>query len=184
VILLTLLDFEQHICTCNKWKRQMYAICVARLSALLLFSSKYPHLRTEDLCWRCSSGLWRRVDSQADTNVSEKHTPTVSIFRAETYCLHLQGQKWNYVFPKRWCLPTSPHGVTSHKNVVIFTAVRTSDLTLDLCCWIRLTKATDHSHLLVEQYGRPSCRSHCNAAVVSRNIAFLLQMMHETCFTC
>jgi hypothetical protein len=33
-----------------------------------------------------------------------------------------------YVSPKRWHLPTSPHGVTIKKTNVIFTAVRTSDL--------------------------------------------------------
>jgi hypothetical protein len=42
----------------------------------------------------------------------------------ETYCLHLQGGthtwRWSqYVSPKRWYLPTSPHGVTTY-NIVIF----------------------------------------------------------------
>jgi hypothetical protein len=34
-----------------------------------------------------------------------------------------------YVPPKRWYLPTSPHGVTTQKtNIDIFTSVRISDL--------------------------------------------------------
>jgi hypothetical protein len=37
--------------------------------------------------------------------------------------------RWRqYVHPKRWYLPTSLHGVTTQKtNIVIFTAMRTSD---------------------------------------------------------
>jgi hypothetical protein len=35
-----------------------------------------------------------------------------------------------YVSPRRWYLPTSPHGVTNQKtNTDIFTAMGTSDLT-------------------------------------------------------
>jgi hypothetical protein len=48
----------------------------------------------------------------------------------ETYCLHLQDWGWRqYVPPKRWYLPTSPHGISTQKNNIdIFTAVRTSNL--------------------------------------------------------
>jgi len=56
-------------------------------------------------------------NTQVGTNVSVKHI--VSIFRTEGY----------YVSPKRWYLPTSLNGVTTkNKNIVIFTAVRKSDL--------------------------------------------------------
>jgi hypothetical protein len=48
-------------------------------------------------------------------DVSERLT--VTIFRAED---------GDNVFPKRWYLHTSPHGVTTQKtNIDIFTAVRT-----------------------------------------------------------
>jgi hypothetical protein len=47
----------------------------------------------------------------------------------ETHCLHLQGGQ--DVSPKRWYVPTSLHGVTTHKNnIVILTAVRTSNLSV------------------------------------------------------
>jgi hypothetical protein len=47
---------------------------------------------------------------------SEKQT--VSIFRAKN---------GDYVSPKRWY--TNPNGVTTQKNIIIFTSVRTSNLT-------------------------------------------------------
>jgi hypothetical protein len=63
-------------------------------------------------------GFWRRrVDSYIDNNVSEKHT--VSIFRAED---GLQTSAWRwiqYVYPKRWHLPTSLHGAKTQKNSAI-----------------------------------------------------------------
>jgi hypothetical protein len=38
--------------------------------------------------------------------------------------------RWRqYVPPKPWYLPTSPHGVTTKKYIDIFTAVRTSEIT-------------------------------------------------------
>jgi hypothetical protein len=64
--------------------------------------------------WRCCSyGLWRCVDSHVNTNVSAKHT--VSIFRADEL-------RWRqHVSPKRWYLPASLYGVTTHKkNTVTF----------------------------------------------------------------
>jgi hypothetical protein len=40
------------------------------------------------------------------------------------YCVLLQPWRWRqYVSPKRWCLPASPHGVTTHKTNIIFTAL-------------------------------------------------------------
>jgi hypothetical protein len=53
---------------------------------------------------------------------------------AETYCLHLQGLKMDTVCLSETlvaCLPTSLHGVVTQKNIVILTALRTSNLTLD-----------------------------------------------------
>jgi hypothetical protein len=52
------------------------------------FGEIYCLLSPEDgydmtTCHCCSAGLWRRVDLQVDTNVSEKHT--VSIFRVEIH---------------------------------------------------------------------------------------------------
>jgi hypothetical protein len=38
----------------------------------------------------------------------------------ETHCLHLQPWRWKqYVYPKRWYLPTSLHGVISQKNYIV-----------------------------------------------------------------
>jgi hypothetical protein len=45
----------------------------------------------------------------------------------ETYCLQPWGWK-QYIYPKRWYLPTSLHGVTTQNNIDILTAVRTSNL--------------------------------------------------------
>jgi hypothetical protein len=43
----------------------------------------------------------------------------------------LQNWRWKqYIPPKHWCLPTSPHSVTAQKtNIDIFNAVTTSNLT-------------------------------------------------------
>jgi hypothetical protein len=103
--------------------------------------------------WRCCSGLWCRVDSVVDTNVSEKHRPyclgTVGLHfhvREKGGCpssnpLHfpppsLQPWRWRqYVSPKRWYLPMSLHGVINQKTSIdIFTAVRTWSL-MKLYCW-------------------------------------------------
>jgi hypothetical protein len=60
----------------------------------------------------------RRVDLYVDANVSEEYN--ASIIRTEE----------QYIPPKRWYLPASPHGVTTQKdNIEIFAAVRTSNLT-------------------------------------------------------
>jgi hypothetical protein len=35
------------------------------------------------------------------------------------FCLQLQGSRWrHYVLPKRWYLPTSPHGFTLEKTII------------------------------------------------------------------
>jgi hypothetical protein len=67
---------------------------------------------------RCCSGLWRRVVSYVDATFLRN---TVSIFRTEDK---------SSMFLLCWCLPSSPHGVTTHKNNIdIFTAERSSNLT-------------------------------------------------------
>jgi hypothetical protein len=38
----------------------------------------------------------------------------------DTYSLHLQGWRWGQYVPlKRWYLPISPHGVTTHNNNIV-----------------------------------------------------------------
>jgi hypothetical protein len=62
--------------------------------------------------WCYSSGLWRRVDSSVDTNVSEKHT--VFIFRASP----LKPWRWReYTSLKRWHPPMSLHRVKTQKSI-------------------------------------------------------------------
>jgi hypothetical protein len=80
------------------------------------FSLDFAIVWTKNGKSRCrSSGLWRRVDLGRHQHFEE------------TYSLHLHGWR-QYVPPKRWPLPTSPHGVTTQKtNIDVFTAVRTSN---------------------------------------------------------
>jgi hypothetical protein len=43
--------------------------------------------------------------------------------------IYFRPEDGNYVSPKCWYLPMSPHGVTVQNNIDVFTAVRTSNLT-------------------------------------------------------
>jgi hypothetical protein len=65
------------------------------------------------------TSIQRRVDLWVDTNSLEEYS--TSIFR--------QPWRWRqYVPPKRWYLPISPHGVTTQEtNIDIYSAVRISN---------------------------------------------------------
>jgi hypothetical protein len=109
-------------------------------------------------CRYCSSGFWRRVDSQVDTNISGPKMETacfsetsVSTYESTWYHnpeeehqhLHRRENlksrnitvifkpwRWRqHVSPKRRYIPTNLHGITTQKNNInIYTSVRTSNL--------------------------------------------------------
>jgi hypothetical protein len=60
-------------------------------------------------------GMWR-VDKEVDTNVSEEHTLNFLAWRRR-----------QYVFPKRWFLPTSLQGTKTQKNNIVNNIAKTVD---------------------------------------------------------
>jgi hypothetical protein len=56
-------------------------------------------------------------------------TVTILFFLIVTPCRLAALKMEQYVSPKRWYLPMCQHGVTTQNNIVILTAVRTSNFT-------------------------------------------------------
>jgi hypothetical protein len=85
----------------------------------------------------------------------------------ETYCLHLQPLSWKqYVPPKRWYLPTSPHDITIQKTTIDASCNLASALNKSWCLLF-------HSHLLyLPQVRKSTCSNHSLSLEAVQHLVF------------
>jgi hypothetical protein len=78
------------------------------------------------------------IQTKAVSNISVSTDFEDDVLLAFDVVRTLQLWRWRqYVSPKHWYLPVSPHGITACKtNIIIFTTEETSDLTQ----WLILLK--------------------------------------------
>lgn len=174
------MKFAVHIC--NFWRKNIVRFTDNCCSYLKQNSARYRrHLkRNKRYCLRNfisvqKSEILKNGEEAGNfgclccnTVWSDMQLPT----SGRTNCLHFQSCRWRqYVPPKRWCIPSSPHGITIPNIIIGISILFTSfinDKVLDACA-VSLAAAGIQIHARGDLlHPSPNCTCQGHSSILQR----------------